>query len=57
MQQPVMCHSKSLHSFQVDDSVVKEPEDKDESPVAGEPQDMSEFDIQLAAKTCACSVF
>ena len=41
----------------VDDSVGKEPEDEDESPIAGESQDVSEFDVQLATKTRACSVF
>ena len=39
------------------DSVVKEPEDEDESPTAGESLDASEFDVQLAAKSRACSVF
>ena len=40
-----------------DNSVVKEPEDEDESPIAGESQDVSEFDVQLAAKSHMCVVF
>ncbi|KAN0134193.1 hypothetical protein V8E53_007965, partial [Lactarius tabidus] len=43
--------SGMLQGFCFDDSVSVEPEDEDESAISGEPLDMSEFDVQLAAKS------
>ncbi|KAN0128104.1 hypothetical protein V8E53_014085 [Lactarius tabidus] len=43
--------SGMLHGFCFDDSVSVELEDEDESAISGKPPDVSEFDVQLAAKS------
>ena len=41
----------------IDNSVAEDREDKDEAAILGESQNLSEFDVQLAVKYRACSVF
>jgi hypothetical protein len=41
----------------VDSPLAEELEDEDESPVSGRSQDVSEFDVQPATKSRACTVF
>ena len=41
----------------IDNSVAEDLEDEDEAAISGESQNLSEFDVQLAARYRACSVF
>ena len=57
-----MCHPSlavewNVANVPIDNSVAEDLEDEDEAAILGESQNLSEFDVQLAARYHACSVF